>query len=129
MPSYKAKNGTTFAYDESLEANIVMLLQPRDEVGDIDEEKPQQVSGQCDPSDLLEFAEFLFDKARYESVARLRVKAGDVLLVRTGRLTEQAMVRVEQQVKDGILAPMGLADKVTVVALDSAIDLEVVERG
>lgn len=129
MPSYTGKNGTTFAYDEKLQNIILLLKQPTDEVGDVDEQQPQQVVGKVDPGDLLEFAEFLFDKARYESVARLRVRAGDVLLVRTPGLASANMSRIEQQVREEILKPIGLEDKVAVVALDGALDLEVIERG
>ena len=128
MPSYKSKNGTRFAYDEQLENQIVILRPEANADPDSDDPAQIQVMGKVDPSDLLEFAEFLFDKARYESVARLRISAGDVLLVRTGHLTESAMTQVENQVRQDILAPLGLTEKVTVVALDGALDLEVISR-
>lgn len=122
MEKYKAKNGSTFAFDPELQAPILMIEEGA--------EGEASTVSKVDASDLLEFAEFLFNKARYESVARLRISAGDVLLIRTlPGLSEAQLVKVEKGVRNSILAPLGLEDKVTVVSLDGALDLEVVERG
>lgn len=122
MQKFKGKNGTTFAFDPELTVPILI----------IEEGKENEASTviKLDASDLLEFAEFLFNKARYESVARLRISAGDVLLVRTAPgLNETQLIKVEDGVRNSILKPLGLADTVQVVSLDGALDIEVVERG
>lgn len=123
MEKFIGKNGTLFAFDPKLEVPILLIE------GGQDAETATKVT-QFDASDLLEFAEFLFDKGKYESVARLRIKAGDVVLVRTAPgLSIEQLHKVEASVKKDILEPLGLADSVAVVSLDGGLDIEVVERG
>ena len=118
MEKFKADNGTNYAYDPELKAPILVIEK-------IEDGETKVVK--LDASDLLQFAEHLFNKGRYESVAKLRIRAGDVLLIRTPQgLNQHQLERIEAGVVNSILKPLNLAEKVEVVTLDGALDLEVI---
>ena len=120
MEKFKGPNGTIFSYDPNLEAPILAIEQ-----GD-EENAPKKVT-KLDAADLLQFAEHVFNQHRFEGIAKLVIKAGDVLLIRTPpNIPYERLERIEQGVIDKILKPLGLADRVEVVTLDGALDLEVV---
>jgi hypothetical protein len=122
MEKFKGDNGTYYSYDPELKAPILVIEQT-------DGTDSPTKTTKLDAADLLQFAEFLFNQGRYESVAKLVIKAGDVLLVRTPpNLSGDHLQRIERGVIDNILTPLRLADKVEVVTLDGALDIEVVSR-
>lgn len=122
MEQFRAANGTRFGYDPELKAPILIIEDPETE------DSASKVT-KLDAADILEFAEMLFNKGKYESIAKLIIRAGDVLLIRTPpNLAQQALDRIEASVIKGILEPLKLVGKVEVVTLDGALDIEVVSR-
>lgn len=115
MPTLTTKKGTIFNYPEGIEGELAVV------------QKGQSLI-KLDTADVLELAEHLFEKARYETVIRLRIQEGDVLLVRTPPISESTAKNLEKQIVQGIIKPMNLEGKVQVAVLDGSLELEVISQ-
>ncbi len=122
MGTFKGTNGTEFKYSDGITDEPIVIVQTNDN----DAVKATPV----DANDLLEFADDIFQKAHYESVARMRIKKGDVVIVRTQpNMSSDALNHIEKAVTKQLLEPLGYTtDDVAVVVLDGSLDIELAER-
>jgi hypothetical protein len=116
------KDGTIFNVDEkNPEADIAVITSTAE---------GNKFAAAIPSAALLEFAEAMFEAARYETVIRMRVQAGDVIILRVPySTTAKNAERVEQEFRKRVLEPLHLENKVALCTLSNDIDVEVVGKG